>query len=50
VHPEPAALGELGGLREGLPASFTVRRGVEPESEPVAVVRDGVLRGDDDEG
>lgn len=50
VHPEPEALGEGGGLREGLPASFTVRRGVEPESEKVAVIRNGVLQGDEDDG
>jgi hypothetical protein len=50
VHPEPDALGEGGGLREGRPASFTVRRGVEPESEVVAVIRGGVVRGDEDEG
>jgi hypothetical protein len=50
VHPEPEALGEEGGLREGRPASFTVRRGVEPESEVVSVIRGGVVRGDEDDG
>ena len=48
VHPERDALdcdddGRL-TLREGLPASFTVRRGEDAESEEVAVVRGGVLR------
>jgi hypothetical protein len=46
VHPAPEALDD-GALREGRPASFTVRRGAEPESEAVAEVRDGVLRGED---
>ena len=50
VHPEREAMDEMGGLRGGLPASFTVRRGVEPESEAVSIVRRGVLRGDEDDG
>ncbi len=50
VHAEPDALDEQGGLWEGRPASFTVRRGVEPGSEEVAVVRGGVVQGGGDEG
>ena len=45
VHAELDALDcDDGGrlsLREGLPASFTLRRGADAESEPVAVIRDG---------
>ena len=52
VHPERDALdrhddGRL-TLRDGLPASFTVRRGDDAESEEVAVIRHGVLRGADE--
>jgi hypothetical protein len=49
VHAELDALDcDDGGrlsLREGLPASFTVRRGAGAESEAVAVIRDGVVQG-----
>ena len=49
VHAELDALDcDDGGrlsLREGLPASFTVRRGEGAESEVVAVIRDGVVQG-----
>jgi hypothetical protein len=47
VHPEPEAMerDDAGrtSLEEGLPASFTVRRGADAESEVVAVIRDGLL-------
>jgi hypothetical protein len=49
VHAEPDALHRNDGgrlsLRDGLPASFTVRRGADAESEAVAVIRDGVVQG-----
>jgi hypothetical protein len=48
VHPESDALHRDDGgrlsLRDGLPASFTIRRGEDGGSEEVAAVRDGVLR------
>jgi hypothetical protein len=43
VHPDREAMDEMGGLRDGLPASFTVRRGMDPESEAVSVIRRGVV-------
>ncbi|HLL83165.1 MAG TPA: M14 family zinc carboxypeptidase [Longimicrobium sp.] len=47
VHPEPEAMERddagRNSIEEGLPASYTVRRGAGAESEQVAVIRDGVL-------
>jgi hypothetical protein len=52
VHPEPEAMerDDAGrtSLEEGLPASYTVRRGADAESDEVAVIREGVLRGADE--
>ena len=53
VHAELDALdGDDGGrlsLRDGLPASFTVRRGADAESEAVAVIRDGMVQAEETE-
>ncbi|MFO7259867.1 MAG: serine hydrolase [bacterium] len=48
IHPAASALESAPGggrwIRVGAPASFTLRRGVEEESEAVRVVEDGVVR------
>ena len=52
VHPEPEAVERddagRASLKDGLPASYTVRRGADAESDPVAVIRGGVLQGADE--